>query len=113
MANLPTAQSSGQQTTTQDPQSATTQTVGASTQSAGVQPGTASALLNSTSGVGLTPTALTTVAFNPTTQAQTIPETPPVRHQTNYVLYGMSIVLCLAAIVLFWATTNSAKNTTK
>lgn len=113
MAELTIAPAVGQQTATQDPQAATTQAVGAPAQSAGVQPGTTSSLLTSTQGVSLSDTPLTTVSLASSTQAQPNQAGQPVHHHVNYGLYGVSIVLCVLAAVIFWATGRSAKNTTK
>jgi hypothetical protein len=113
MAGLTIAPATGQQTATQDPQAATTQAVGAPAQSGDVQPGTINSLLTSTQGVSLSGTPLTTVNLTGSTQAQPDQASQPAHHHINYGLYGVSILLCVVAAVLFWATSRSAKNTTK
>ena len=104
--------SSGQQTTTQNPQTATAQTDNAAAQAQAVQPGTATSLLNSQQGLTLAPGALTTVDLTATTtQATPKPVVPPTKH-INAGLLGISAVLVVVAIVLFWWTGHSAKSTT-
>ena len=113
MANLSIEPATGQQTATQNPQAVPTQTVGASTQSGGVQPGTDRSLLTSPNGVSLNATPLTTVSLDTGTQVESQPAALPAHHHANPVFFSVSIILCVIAIGLFWATTRSAKNTTK
>jgi hypothetical protein len=37
---------------------------------------------------------------------------PPAQHHTNPVLFGVALVLLLAAIILFWLAKRSVKSTT-
>jgi hypothetical protein len=113
---------SGVQATTQSPQAATSQSGGGpSTQSSSsVQPGTATSLLTSNNGVSLHGTALTTVtlgtsaAATPSTIAATqVPLARPQVHHINPVLLGGSGLLLVIAVVSFWLTSRSAKNSTK
>jgi hypothetical protein len=118
MAELTTAPASGDQGTTQNPQTVPSgQSVsGASTQSGGVQPGTAQAVLTSQDGLSLRASALTTVNLNTTasTESQTRPvsETQQSDHHINPALFAISITLVLIAIGLFWFINHSAKSTT-
>ena len=105
------------QTSTQDPQSLpSTQSLDTGTPSSGVQPGTAASLLNGQAGVPLHGTALSTVNLAPgatatQTHASTAAAAKP-KHHTNPVLFGVAVLLLLVAIVLFWLTSRSVKNTT-
>jgi hypothetical protein len=110
---------SGIQATTQSPQAATSQSGGGpSTQSSGsVQPGTATSLLTSDNGISLHGTALTTVSLDGSTAATTavassqIPlAVKPTTHHVNPVLLGGSGLLLIVAVVSFWLTSRSAKN---
>ena len=112
---LTTTTGSGTQTTTGTPQS-----VGAPTTSAAkagsVQSGTARSLLTSSQGVSLSNTPVTTVslnatATNATTSAQTV-NTSPTSHAINPVALGFCGLLFVAAVLLFFVTSRSAKNTT-
>jgi hypothetical protein len=109
--SLKTTTGSGTQAATQSPQTAG-QPTATGTPSSGVQPGTASNLLNSqaSTGVPLHNTTLPTANLNatPTTQVAT---PPPARH-LHPALFGVSALLFLIAIWLFWATSRSAKTTT-
>lgn len=116
MAGLTITPATGNQTTTQNPQTVPTQTVGAPTKSSGVQPGTATALLTSQQGVDLGNAAVTTVNLNPTTPA-TISQTgqtpaPATTHSVHAVWLTIPAVLCLIAVGVFWAMQRSAKSTT-
>lgn len=102
------------QANTQSPQTSAGSGSPASAPASGVQPGTATALLNGQGGVALHPTALTTVNINtaaPTTAAATVNNTP--KHHVNPVLLGFPALLVLVAAVLFWAMRRSVKNTTE
>jgi hypothetical protein len=107
---LNTTSGSGTQATTQSPQSAGAAT--ATTNSNAVQPGTASDLLRSNNGVELKSTPLTTVSLG--AKSSTSTAQPPVtnQHHINPVLGVFSVALFILAIVLFWLTSRSAKNTT-
>lgn len=112
---LTTGTGSGVQSTTQTPQSAGQGATGG-TQSSNVQPGTATALLSSPGGLPLQGTKLTTVSLNaatPATVASVSPATSPPKHHVNTALFGFSALLLAVAVVLFWATSRSVKNTTQ
>lgn len=111
---LRTADSSGgTQTTTQTPQSAGASN--ATTASAsGVQPGTATSLLNnSQGGITLDNTQLSVVGLGQRTSAQTVQAAPtPPKHQTNPAVLGISVLLFVVAIAMFIITIRSSKTTT-
>jgi hypothetical protein len=109
---------SGEQTTTQSPQAATQPSTGG-TVSSGVQPGTATSLLNGQGSVQLYPTSLPTVGLSGATGAAATgtvaaatPAKPVAKHHANPVLLGSSALLLVVAIVLFWITSRSVKTTT-
>ncbi len=104
----------GTQTSTQSPQGATGQTGAPAAQTGSVQPGTATSVLTSSGGITLQNTPLTTVNLGASTQAATAAAAPVAapKHHFNPVLFGVSVLLCLIAVALFWATMRSAKNTT-
>lgn len=105
----------GQQTTTSNPQTLPTQTIGASAKSGGVQPGTAASLLNSQQGVSLGNPDLTTVNLGPATQTQTAASprpAQPARHSINATWLGIPVILVLVAVGTFWIMHRSAKSTT-
>jgi hypothetical protein len=83
-----------------------------------VQPGTATTLLTTGSGIALRPSQLTTVNVNTaTTPAATIPSsvaatTVQPKHHISSGLLGISAGLFIIALVVFWIITHSAKNTT-
>lgn len=111
------APATGQQTTTQNPQTVPNQTLdGNSAKSGGVQPGTALDLLNNTQGENLGTASLTTVSINPNqVQAgkQAASAEPAVKpHHTDAALFIVPVVLCVAAVAMFWAMSRSAKSTT-
>lgn len=110
------APANGEQTTTQNPQTSPTGAApGASTKSSGVQPGTSNSLLTSTQGESLRPQALTTVSLvNTGTQTRTLsrPTPQPAPHKLNPAWISIPVILCVAAAIMFWAMTRSAKNTT-
>ena len=119
MADLTTAPATGSQSTTQNPQTVpSAQTIGgASKQSAGVQPGTATSLLNSQNGVSLSATPLTIVDLSNTeasTAITTKSDAASIKptHHVNTALIAISIGLVVVAIGLFWAIQRSAKSTT-
>jgi hypothetical protein len=118
MATLTTTSGSGTQSTTQTPQSAGQEATGG-TQSSNVQPGTATALLNSSGGVPLGGTVLTTVSLNratpaaaPATVSSVSQAGSPPKHHVNTALFGFSVLLLVVAAVLFWTAGRSVKNTT-
>lgn len=109
---LTTTTGSGTQTATQTPQAAGTS--GASTAAAsGVQPGTATSLLNNTQGgIALKDSPLSIVGLGQQTQSQATQTVPHSARHTSPVLFGFSIILFAVAIAMFWATARSAKTTT-
>lgn len=106
-----TSSGSGTQTSTESPQAS----VGSSNQTAeasGIQPGTSTSLLSgSQGGVALHGVPLTVVNLDSKAQTQANVTVPPVKHQ-NPALYGVSGLLFVVAIAMFWITARSAKNTT-
>lgn len=103
----------GTQTGTQSPQSAG-QSDSTTTQSSNLQPGTATTLLNGQGSVQLHQSELSTVSLNGSAAAVTaVPVSSPPKHHINPVLFGLSGVLLVVAIVLFWITSRSVKNTTQ
>lgn len=77
-----------------------------------IQPGTATDLLNTKQGVSLKTEALSTVNLG-APQASVSQFTPPPAKHTSPVLFGVSGLLFVVAIVLFVVTMRSAKNTTE
>lgn len=114
MAGLTVGQPTNDQATTQNPQTAPTQTIGASTKSGGVQPGTATSLLTDSQGVSLQTRPLTTVSLAAGTPSQTSSTTAakPAQHHVTPALFIIPVVLCLVAAAMFWAMSRSAKSTT-
>ena len=117
MANqLTTGQGSGTQATTSNPQTIAPES-GSQTQTNSVQPNAGDNLLKSQTGISLNPTALPTVALGgASSQSQTVQTTPTTpslaKHHidaTYLVIPGLLIVL---AIIAFWVTRRSVKNTT-
>ncbi len=115
---LRTTTGEGTQTATGTPQAVgtgngTSSTIPANTSE--VQPGTATNLLNSSTGISLSGTPLTVVSLNGSTTAsstQTVSETTTNDQQLNPVGIGFAVLLFVVAIVFFWLTSRSAKNTT-
>jgi hypothetical protein len=106
---------SGTQATTQSPQTAG-QPAATGTQSGNVQPGTATNLLNSSGGVPLRPTPLSTVSLTPSASTPAVLAQSTVtqpKHHINPVLFGFSGLLLLVAVVSVWIISRSAKNTTE
>jgi len=114
MAGLSVGQPTSDQATTQNPQTAPTQTIGASTQSGGVQPGTSTSLLTDSQGVNLQTRPLTTVSLATTTPSQTSSTTAakPAQHHMSPALFIIPVALVVIAAALFWAMSRSAKSTT-
>ena len=79
-----------------------------------VQPGTATTLLNSTSGISLSGNALTVVDLKgaSATTTQTTTEPPAQPHHINTAALGVCAVLAVVAVIVFVSMTRSAKNTT-
>lgn len=109
---LTATSNSASQTVTQSPQSASA-AGGNTADSAGVQPGTASALLNSQGGIQLRNTGVSTVSLNPTTfTSATSTQAHVAKHHVNLPLLGLAALLILAAIFLFWTSDRSVNSTT-
>jgi hypothetical protein len=102
------------QANTQSPQTSAGSGSPTGTPGKNVQPGTATSLLNGGSeGVPLTSTALSVVSLNTSTRATTQPQaTKPQNHHLNPVLLTIVIVFFVLAVIFFWQTARSAKNTT-
>ena len=114
---LRTTTGEGVQTTTGTPQS-----VGASrntnpltpANSSEVQPGTASNVLSGKGGISLSGQPLTVVSLGTTatgTSTQTSAQAT-TDQQINPAGIGLAVLLFVIAIVFFWLTSRSAKNTT-
>lgn len=116
MADLTIAPATGDQVTTQNPQTVPKPTVGASTQSGGIQPGTPKDVLNSVNGVSLHSTPLTVVNLSTATATVSDPPSQPVtkpaKHHVNPGILIVSVLLVVIAIALVAAIARSAKNTT-
>ena len=112
---LTTASNTGSQESTQSPQAAGQ--AGATGANANkVQPGTATSLLNNTTGLGGVPlhgTALSVVNFTGKQSTSVRVQQAPTHHQLNPALFGISGLLCVLAIALFWFANKSEKSTTK
>lgn len=109
--SLTTTSGTGTQATTQSPQAAGAANAGG-TASSKVQSGTAENVLRSNDGVQLKPTPVTTINLNRTATGTTAQPTTSSKHHIHPVLGIFSVTLFVLAIVLFWATGRSAKNTT-
>lgn len=114
---LTTTSNSQLQTTTKSPQIAGQASTNNATRASKVQPGTATALLNSKDGIPLEGTKSLKISLSNGAIAQTASQSAatapmPPKHQVNPVLLGVSALLFITAIVLVWATMRSAKNTT-
>ncbi|GAC1499604.1 MAG: hypothetical protein NVS1B10_02500 [Candidatus Saccharimonadales bacterium] len=106
--------SSGQQTDTQNPQTAG-QAGNTGAQSSSLQPGTATNLLTSPNGVSLNNTPLATLSLDPsqnTSSSSTLVPPNPAPHHLKPALLIFPGVLVLLALILFWLTTRQAKSTT-
>jgi len=113
MAGLTATSGTGTQTTTQSPQAATTGSTSPA-QPTGLQPGTATSLLNGQGSVTLQPTPLSTISLGGTSQQTTSsPSLAPVRHQhVNFVLVGLVAVVLLIALVCTVVFSKQVKSTT-
>lgn len=111
---LNTTTANGTQTTTQSPQSLVSGTTTAKTGT--IQPGTAKDLLNSTNGVALGDQQLTTVSLANSTSTSTSTNTATNNAKNNHnvspVALGFCALLFVIALVMFFMTNRSAKNTT-
>jgi hypothetical protein len=117
MADLSISSSGGSQTTTQNPQGLVSSGTASTEAASNVQSGTATALLTTPTGIALHPSQLPTIAVNtssepslPTSSASVA--TAPPKHHVSSALLGISAGLFIIAIIIFWAITRSAKNTT-
>jgi hypothetical protein len=110
---LSTTPASGTQGATQSPQtSAPTSSGTASADSGQIQPGTTNSLLQSHDGTTLHPGALTTVNLSSSTNSFSQAKAVEPRHINGALLF-FSILLFVAAVVLFWATNRSVNKTTR
>ncbi len=110
---LKTVSGSGTQSATQTPQAAGT-SAGQTAAAAGVQPGTATGLLNSSNaGIALKNTPLSVVGLGQRTGTASVQAQPLAKHHTSPVLFGFSIILFVLAISMFAMTARSSKNTTE
>jgi hypothetical protein len=105
-----------QQAGTQSPQNSVGSGVNTEAGS-NVQPGTATSLLTTTSGIALTPSQLPTINVNESAQPSTSTNsvattTVQPKHYISGGLLGVSIGLFIIALVVFWVITRSAKTTT-
>lgn len=114
MANLglSTTNGGGTQSTTQTPQSVTTSNFGG-TSSGDLQPNASLNLLNSSNGILLNDSPVTTVNLNSTKSSATHINTSPTIHHINSLLIGMTTVLLVVAIVISAYFAKTANNTTK
>ncbi len=109
---LNTTSNTGSQSTTQSPQISNGSSTGAA--SGNVQPGIASGLLNSTSGIPLSAGPLPNVRLGTTSQASTGTPAPVLAaHHFNAALLSLPILLLIIAAGSVWATNRSVKSTTK
>ena len=102
---------SSTQGTTQNPQAASAGTTSAA-QTSAIQPTTTTSLLNGGNGIVLNGSTLPSVTLGTTTASTQAPITPVAKHHINPVLGSLAVFLFVAAIVLFYLTSKSAKNTT-
>ena len=115
MAGLSITSGGGTQTTTQSPQGLASS--GTSAEAAtSVQPGTASTLLTTPTGISLGPSQVATVPIASTATASSTKTaavaTVQPKHHTNDILLGGAIALLIIAFAAFYMITRSAKNTT-
>jgi capsular polysaccharide biosynthesis protein len=109
--DLTAASGSGTQTTTQDPQSATSGTLAPTSNALQSN----SVNLNTGTGIKLNDSLTPTVNLQSTATSTTkLSSVSPIvkHHHTNGVLLGIFIAIFIAAIATFWQTTQKAKNTT-
>jgi hypothetical protein len=108
------------QAKTQSPLASVGSNAPAAASSGKVQPGTANSLLaqqgSNGEGISLHSTPLSVVNLNPT-QTQATTAQPSVdlqnqKHHLNPVLLGLAVGLLVLAVIFFWVTARSAKNTT-
>src|SRR5665213_1338151 len=110
---LSTTTGSGTQGTTQNPQTASQQSTTPANQTSNVQPSAPNTYLTNVGGVPLQPTGGESISLASTTATTTTPTKLTVHHHPNGALLGFSGLLFVIAMVLFWSTSRTAKNTTK
>jgi hypothetical protein len=113
MADLSIGSGSGAQGSTQSPQGLVSSGI-ATAAGSNVQPGTATTLLTSPTGISLHTTQLSTVSLTSATTpvVSSSPATILPKHHIDSGLLGISIGLAVIAVVVFLMITRSAKNTT-
>ncbi len=111
---LNTTTGSGTQSATGTPQTVGEASTNNAAPAGSVQPGTATNLLNSSGGISLSGSQVTTVDLSGTTatSTQATTEPPAQPHQVNTVALGIFIVLAVVAVLVFVFMQRSAKNTT-
>ena len=110
---LSTGQGSGTQAATANPQ---TLASGSATQTNSVQPTTSGNLLKSQGGIPLDSTVLPTVdlsAVSQQGQTQAASTTPAAPRHINTTYLVFPVLLFVIAVVAFWLTNRSVKNTTQ
>jgi len=117
-----TTNQQAEQTTTNNPQASgqlagtsTLTPVAGSTQSgSAVQPSTTTNLLTNqiTGSLSVVKPVTGALSVPAATSQATVAAPAPKRH-INAALLGISVTLCLVAVVLFWLTARSVKNTTE
>ena len=107
MAGIPLSSNSGDQTSTQSPQAAQPANGGGAANAGSIQPGTANQALESTQGISLNPTPVSTVSLGGSTGQ--VSSALPRQQHFNPVLAGLALVLLVVAVILFWAVSASGK----
>jgi hypothetical protein len=110
--NLTTSPGSGTQTSTQSPQSANQGGGLTNANASYFQTGSPASMLTSQNGITLQQTPLSVVNINSTTATPKVQVTTQPKHHVNGLFLGLSLVLFLVAMALFWLTIKSANNTT-
>jgi hypothetical protein len=111
--SLPTTTGSGTQATTGTPQNVAQTSSFGSTQTNTVQTGVASSVLSAQSGgIPLTSVPLVAYDLNQAIPGTTTSTNPVAHSQPNHTLLGVSALLLVVAVILFW-TTKKSKNTTE
>lgn len=107
---LPITSATGEQATTQSPQSATPGSIGGQTPTS-LQQNAASSLLTSQNGVTLYPTVLSSASLNNLTSSTVAQATPQkaTSHRVDTPLLSISLVLLVAAIIMVWLANKSAE----
>jgi hypothetical protein len=111
--SLPTTTGSGAQATTDTPQNVAQTSSFGGNQTNTVQTGIASSVLSTQAGgIPLKNTPLVAYDLNQAIPGTTTETSQPAHAQPNHALLGVSALLLVVAVVLFW-TTKKAKNTTE